>query len=108
MQVSLADQQKQQQLSQKRIWISSALGYFIPIASYIYTQRWQPLLWFAGGVMTSSVLIEIVFPVNTAEDAFRRGRDLSPLVAVIAIADNWRAIRRARKQQAGDDLATDR
>lgn len=44
MQVSLADQQKQQQLSQKRIWISSALGYFIPIASYIYTQRWQPLL----------------------------------------------------------------
>ena len=91
------EQQKQQRLSQKRIWISTVLGLLIPITPYLYTQRWKPLLWLAGTIIGVSFLIETVAPADNMKDSFKRGQNLGPLVSLLAITDNWLAIARSRK-----------
>lgn len=103
-QLSEFDQKKQQQLSQKRIWISTLLGFLIAIAPYFYTQRWKPLLWFVGIIMGVSFLIETVAPSDSFKNSFQRGQNWSPLVTLVAITDNWLAITRSRKrlQEDGD------
>lgn len=97
-QPSELEQQKQQRLSQKRIWISSVLGFFIPIAPYFYTQRWKPLLWLGGTTFGVFFLIETVSPSTSMKDSFQRGQNWGPLMSVITITDNWLAISRARKK----------
>lgn len=101
------EQEKQQRLSQKRIWIATILGFLIPITPYLYTRRWKPLLWLAGTVMGASFLIEGVAPSDNLEESFQRGRNFSPLVTLVAITDNWLAISRARKKFLGDDFSSD-
>lgn len=97
-QASELEQQKQQRLSQKRIWISTILALFIPIGPYLYNQRWKPLLWLGGTVIGVSFLIEIIAPADNMKESFQRGQNWSPLVTLVAITDNWFAITRARKK----------
>lgn len=90
---------QQQKLSQKRIWIASLLGFFIPFTPYLYTQRWKPLLSFAGGVFAIAFMMELVSPSKNFEKSLERGSNIGPLASIVAIADNWIAIARARKQK---------
>lgn len=97
------EQQKQQRLSKKRIWISTVLGFFIAIAPYLYTQRWKPLLWLGGTAFGAFFLIETVAPTDNMKNAFQRGQNVAPLMSLITITDNWLAISRARKRFQGED-----
>lgn len=90
--------QKEQRLSQKRIWISTILGFLIPITPYLYTQRWKPLLWLGGTIIGVSFLMETIAPSDNMEESWKRGQNWSPLVSLVAITDNWLAISRARKK----------
>lgn len=90
---------QQQKLSQKRIWISSLLGFLIPVTPYLYTQRWKPLLSLAGSLFAIGFMMELVSPSKNFEKSLERGSNISPLVSIVAIADNWIAIARARKQK---------
>ncbi|AFZ43524.1 hypothetical protein PCC7418_1326 [Halothece sp. PCC 7418] len=97
-QPSELEQQKQQRLSQKRIWISTILGFLIPITPYLYTQRWKPLLWLGGTTFSVFFLIETVSPSASMEESWKRGQNWAPLASLITITDNWLAISRARKK----------
>lgn len=99
--------EKENKLSQKRIWISSLLGFFIPFTSYLYTQRWKPFLYFAGGIFAVSIAMEVISPTEDMEESFQRGSNLGPLATLIAIGDNWTAIDRARKKQKSDGSEDD-
>lgn len=90
---------KQQQLSQKRIWISSLLGLLITFTPYLYTQRWKPLLWFLGGIFSIAFVMEIIAPTDSFKKSFERGSKWSVVTTAVAITDNWIAISRARKQR---------
>lgn len=91
--------QEEQQLTQKRIWISSLLGLFISFGPYLYTQRWQPLLSFLGGIFGIFFMMEVVSPTKSFEKSFERGSTIGGVGSIVAIADNWIAIARARKQK---------
>jgi hypothetical protein len=97
------EQQKQQRLRKKRIWISSVLGFFIPIAPYFYTQRWKPLLWLGGTAFGVFFLMETIAPTDNMKNAFQRGQNVGPLMSLITITDNWLAISRARKRFQGEE-----
>ena len=101
-QLSELEQQKQQRLSQKRIWISTVLGLFISISPYLYTQRWKPLFWLLGISAGFFMVAEVVSPTKNMEESFKRGQHWSPIVMLVAITDNWLAITRSRRQLQGE------
>ena len=102
-QLSELEQQKQQRLSQKRIWISTLLGLLIPITPYLYTQRWKPLLWVLGIGTGFLMVAEVVSPTKNMEESFEQGQRWSPIMMLVAITDNWLAIARSREQLQGEN-----
>lgn len=100
---------KEQQLSEKRIWLSTLLAILIPFTPYLYTQRWKPLLYFLGGIFavamaTTSVTKSPKDPEKAFAKGYQQGSTyLAPVASLVALTDNWVAISRARKKQKGNN-----
>ena len=101
---------KELKLSRKRIWLSSFLAFLIPLASYLYTERWKALLYFSSVAIAVAMTMGIVItqvpkqlPKEDAKD-FQESvggvaRSIGgPIGTLIALTDNWIAIDRARKK----------
>jgi hypothetical protein len=80
-------------LSRRAIWANVLWCILTPIAGYIHTRRWKEFF-----ILSVSIFL---FGVITSgeggfEEGLEKGKEISPLVSLIAIIDNGIAIKKAK------------